>query len=320
MTACGGATAERPDEPLRFEDEESSTAPEGSRNTRIAEEHIARGEYQEAVAILEAEATTEGPAQARASFDLGLGYEGLGRAVEARAAYERATQLAPSFVQAWNNLGRLLHELDDSPGAIAALQHALDRQSENPTAHWNLALVLEDTGDIEGAESHYRSVISFLPQHFGARVNLGALLLERDGPDASRQVLLEAAEIGSSSWPDMLALGQALRLAGEARAGVAVLRSAIELAGDEGPAPIWFEYAATLFAAGDREQALRVLNEPVPQRDPYVHYLAGTLHAAMGATVAAIDAYQRFIESAPHHARRAEAERRVRFLRSRREP
>ncbi len=97
-----------------------------------------------------------------------------------RKAYERALEVDPTLVDAYLNLGRLVHEGGDPRGAAGFYTEALRRGGDDALTHYNIAVAYEDLEDFAQAKFHYRRSIE-LNSHFAdAHFNLGRLL-ERTG-------------------------------------------------------------------------------------------------------------------------------------------
>ncbi|MEE8557007.1 MAG: tetratricopeptide repeat protein [Myxococcota bacterium] len=95
--------------------------------------------------------------------------------VAARAAYRRALELDPELVDAYVNLGRLVHEAGDAPEAVRLYHLALERSSRDPVLHFNLAVALEDTRGASPAAAHYERALELDPEFADAHYNLAGL-------------------------------------------------------------------------------------------------------------------------------------------------
>ena len=143
----------------------------------------------------------------RAHYNLGVIQQSQGKLDEAAAAYQRALQLKPGFVEALNdlgnvfklqgkleeagacyqqvlrwkpdyaaahcNLGVVLHDLGQLDHAVACCQRALQLQPDYATAHYNLATLLKDQGKLDESEACYRRALQLQPDYALAHYNLG---------------------------------------------------------------------------------------------------------------------------------------------------
>ncbi len=98
----------------------------------------------------------------------------------ARQAYQRALEIDPDLVDAYINLGRLVHEGGDPRGAAGFYGEALKRNPDDAVTHYNLAVSHEDIDHFEEARRHYQRAIEINPHFADAHFNLGRLL-ERSG-------------------------------------------------------------------------------------------------------------------------------------------
>lgn len=123
---------------------------------------------------------------ARAEFERGLDLED-DAPEEARVAYARAVELDPELVDAYVNLGRLVHEAGRAAEAAALYHAALKRCPDDAVVHFNLAIALEDCEGPEAAVIEYRRALALDPDFADAHFNLAGLCELLDRPaDAVR--------------------------------------------------------------------------------------------------------------------------------------
>jgi tetratricopeptide (TPR) repeat protein len=99
---------------------------------------------------------------------------------DARDAYRRALELAPSHAEAHVNLGRLLHEQGEMTAAEEQYRAALAAEPDSILAAFNLGVVLEDVGRNDEAVGVYERLIKIERTFADAHFNL-ARLYERSG-------------------------------------------------------------------------------------------------------------------------------------------
>jgi tetratricopeptide (TPR) repeat protein len=92
-------------------------------------------------------------------LDLAHALQQLGRRDEAIERYRQAVEMAPAFVDAWNNLGVLLTEAELLEEACECFRRALATDATNAIAHYNLADTLTDIGREAEAVSHWKAYL-----------------------------------------------------------------------------------------------------------------------------------------------------------------
>ena len=100
------------------------------------------------------------------------------RDLDAALAYaKRLVAIAPNAAAHHLLLARVLRDLGQLPGAIAAFRTALRRDTADNQARFELALVLTDTGLLEDAVLCYRTALRHDPDLFAGHYNLGNVLV-----------------------------------------------------------------------------------------------------------------------------------------------
>ncbi len=150
-----------------------------------------QGRHERALAIIEGilgRLAPGHPGEAELRNLAGLALRALGRAGEAREAFERALALEPGHLEARNNLGVQLQ----AEGAHARAEAAFRRVLESAPAHFlagaNLGLVLQEQGKVEEARAVYEGLLgSGVPRtsaETGIAVRLATLLPVIPGSEA----------------------------------------------------------------------------------------------------------------------------------------
>lgn len=109
---------------------------------------------------------------------LGSARKALGLGEQAVKAYRKALSLKPDLTPAAHNLGALLQEQGKHAEAVQVYRSALERSPNQAAAStWrNLALALEQTGELEEAREAYRKSIALDPEWVLPRSGLMRLL------------------------------------------------------------------------------------------------------------------------------------------------
>lgn len=92
------------------------------------------------------------------------------------AAYERAVAGCPSFADAHNNLGRLLHDAGSLPAAEASYRLAICADASVALYWFNLGVVVEDQGRRAEAVAAYERALELDGGLADAHYNLARLL------------------------------------------------------------------------------------------------------------------------------------------------
>ena len=89
---------------------------------------------------------------------------------------DQAIAVDPDNTQAHANLGLILEATGDLAGARAAFARASELAPLDPRYHGRLADLARVAGDLPAAIGHYRRTLALNPQDSAARTNLGWLL------------------------------------------------------------------------------------------------------------------------------------------------
>ena len=109
-----------------------------------------------------------------------------GRLADAEAIYERAVDLSPNFVQAWNNLGLAYQAQRKFGKAKGAYKQAIELAPNFAIVHYNLGTAYEASGSYKKMIASYKraleldrrlSLPEFNPQ-IGTNEHLSAVLLQ----------------------------------------------------------------------------------------------------------------------------------------------
>jgi tetratricopeptide (TPR) repeat protein len=124
-------------------------------------------------------------------YDTGCRLE-AGEPASAIAAYERAVAGCPSFADAHNNLGRLLHDAGSLPAAETSYRLAICADASVALYWFNLGVVVEDQGRRAEAIAAYERALELDGAVADAHYNL-ARLLELAGRRAGDDVMIRCA-------------------------------------------------------------------------------------------------------------------------------
>ena len=130
------------------------------------------------------------PKDVRAEDNLGLSQQGLGQTEQAKAAFQTAIDWQhemPADAQPYLNLGILLTDQGDIPGAIQHLTEAAALAPDNPKIHEELGRALQTKGDMEGAQSQLETAVRLAPNAAALHFKLGQIYRHRGLSDRAQQ-------------------------------------------------------------------------------------------------------------------------------------
>ena len=120
------------------------------------------------------------PHYLEAQFFLGLSQYHLGMYAAAETAFQTVAESVP-LNEVFNNLGAAQARRNDTTGAIASFQKALDGDSGDPDYHFNLGYTLWRAGEFDRAVESFRAAVARNSSDAEATSLLG-LALRREGP------------------------------------------------------------------------------------------------------------------------------------------
>jgi len=150
-------------------------APEASTYRILASLNEAAGRTEERLAALQ-QAAELTPANAQASFDLGLAYLSVGRNDDARRALQRAINLRPGFWLGHSWLAYSYYLDGEYDAAANEFRQAIACAPENPKVYNNLGGVLYGLGRVDEARELFEKSIEVEPvNNYLAYSNLGTI-------------------------------------------------------------------------------------------------------------------------------------------------
>lgn len=110
---------------------------------------VKMGEHARGLADLD-KAVALNPLSKSTFYNRALALKTMGRYEEALADLNKAMAVKPD-ADAYNNRGNIRRKLGDNAGAAEDYRKSLELEPGNAVTYFNLALLLEETGDLEGA-------------------------------------------------------------------------------------------------------------------------------------------------------------------------
>ena len=123
----------------------------------------------------------------------------LGELDQAEAHLKKAVQLEPSAQQGWLTLGIIYYQKNQLDAGMAALSQAIYLNPKDPKAHLYLGILIRKRGWLSGAEDEIRKAIELDESYAEAHFNLAVLYLEREPPafELARRHYYRALELGA---------------------------------------------------------------------------------------------------------------------------
>ena len=153
-----------------------------------------------------------------------------GDLAEARRSYAQLLELAPQHIRARNNLALLLAETGNVEGALAAFQRAIDLDGENPTLLANRAAVLSLAHKYDAAEADLKKAMRIAPDHVEALVQYAVVRSRRGRWREALDPLRRAVLLDPTHATGWYHLGEAANQTEQLSEAVAAFRQAILLA------------------------------------------------------------------------------------------
>ncbi len=184
----------------------------------------------------------------------------LGRASDARGAFERSVELDPENGMALAGLATVVAGQGDPKRAVELFDEAAELEPDQDDFRFAAAQLTRDGGDTAEAERRLRDLVRRSPGHVGARNNLAWMLAEKgEDLDLALALAQEARRLDQS--PDVLdTLGWVRFKRGEMSAAVVALEQAVEAGAD---ASMRYRLGVALSKAGDDERAREMLQAAI---------------------------------------------------------
>jgi len=238
------------------------------------------------------------PRESAAHSNMGTVWLRLGDLAKARESFEAALKLRPGDPDANANLGTVLLRQGEGAAAVAPLRKAL-AQRQSPDLRNQLALALEQSGDVAGALKAYDQALALDSMHEASAGNRAALLARTGRLDEARTALESLAQRNPRSAQLHANLGAVKRDSGDYAGAIESLRAALKL--DSKLRAARLNLASSLLDSGDLEAARReldVLSREQP-RDAEVLLLHGRIAFARGELERADESLSQAIEAGP---------------------
>ena len=119
------------------------------------------------------------PDNARGYYNLSVVFQSDGQFAQALEYCQKAIELDPHYLPAYNNAGAAAEKLGKTSQAMQYYSRVLEMSPEHAQAHFNVGQLLRHTSS-EQAMKHFRLALRAKPDWSEAHNNLGAVLARRD--------------------------------------------------------------------------------------------------------------------------------------------
>lgn len=235
-------------------------------------------------------------------LNLGNALMGLQRFAESREVFERAVKLDPRHWRAALQLAIAIEHSGDLAGAEARLYEVLALAPEAPEVHFALATVLRHQNAFGEAEAEFRRAIDLKPDYAVAWINYAELLQRTSRIEAAAGALDHAVKAAPDMPEAHMNRGSVLMHLGRLDEAEASLRKALELKPDLRGA--WITLGAVhLFASrlAESEEACRRALEVSPDDTDALVNL-GICLQQQGRLQESVEVTRRVIEVRPEFA------------------
>ncbi len=214
--------------------------------------HLDQCRYAEAAEFY-ARAIELKPALAEAYHNLGNALRELGRLDEAICAYETATRLMPGMSEAYLNLSNAFRDRGQLDRAMllcrqAALAATSAGDEGDPALHYDMGLLLQQSGRLEEAVKSYRRAYADDPAMSAAGLAMGNCLKDLGRTEEASQAYLAVVDRAPDYGPAIYNLANALRDLGRIDEADAAFAQAVAV--DPGYADAHTNRGATLLQQG----------------------------------------------------------------------
>jgi len=129
------------------------------------------------VVVEQAQALTEQYPEAFIVWNiLGAAYKGLGKTYEASKAFEKVTELNPTYADGFSNLGATLQDQGKLNEAIEACNKALALEPDYAEVYHNMGIALQNQGKLEEAIEACNKALALKPDYAEVYYNMGIAL------------------------------------------------------------------------------------------------------------------------------------------------
>lgn len=183
-------------------------------------------------------------------------------------------------------------DITDPEELVQAWQQIVETNPDDPQAHYNLAVALDEVGRSEDAIRVYQETIRLDPNYFPALYNLGNYFVHSGQFDEAIEMFNRAILVDGDVAPVHFMLGVAYFESGRFHDAIAATRQGLEVDPDDEAA--YYNIAYWTFRHGDHREALALCDDVIA-RFPFFtspHVLKGMCFRELGELDNEIQAYK----------------------------
>lgn len=204
------------------------------------------------------------PSSLDGRFHLALAEIEAGDLKAAAKNLERAVKIDPESAHVRNTYASVLFQLGDRDESLRQLRKAAAIASDSADMQQNLAVALQTNGQHEEAVEQFRRVLALVPDHFDAMYGMANSLTALRQIDEAYTFFERLLKEGPKMVPPRSNYALALRHGNRAADSVAQFRQA--LTDSHGEPFVAANLAESLVAAGETDEALKVLRASAENR------------------------------------------------------
>lgn len=212
----------------------------------------------------------------RRAYSTALDLHRNSRLQEAAAAYRRALDIKPDFLEALCNLGAVLHALGQTEAAIDCFRRAVEMHPGNDRLQYSLGAALQAARQHAAAEAAYRRALDINPALLEARFNLGMLLRDSGRLDEAAEHLRQMIACNAGIAEAHHSLGMVYYMLGNYREACTALNHALALRPDQ--PEVLNTLGNVLMNRGDYPAAVETFRKALilSPDNPKLHFNLGT--------------------------------------------
>ncbi len=262
--------------------------------------NLQRGDPQTAVTLIGKAIAVNGKVAAF-HYNIANAYMNLNATDDAKAHYETALALQPSYAEAANNLGFILLNRKDPEKASACFAKALKAKPDYAEAHNNLGLAFKDMGNFEKAAYHFERAVLVKPDYLHALNNMGMIQRALGRPDKAIPIYERALQLQPHYVEACNNLGNALRDVGKLDLAKKALERALDIAPQHAEA--YCNLGNVLKDLEKPDEALALYERALAfnPRLAMAHYNMGTTYQERGLHNEAMACYERSLSIDPDY-------------------